>query len=634
MWGPGGDASAVRNRGAAAATRKRSEGEESPPRSGGEGGGGGGIGGAGGGGGAGGTSDGVSISVGTRSKLRRRRRRRPEETSSPRRRRRRGGGGGGGANEGGVVGAVLDDAVDLFRDARDFFAGGSAAAARGNARLSTVAFAVSLVIWLYVRARYSSAEIGRDGDGDVFRSSKWRRGEGRPPTPPPPFEERLRDRPAHHHLREADRIASLREERRKESHGALGSAAGNLFSDMWDAVSGTFGLKKKPKRKKKRGTVEDLPPGCAPAPWHKLSFPNCNDLHDVDLREQLHMTRFGRKLPDVGRGDKVETAIDPTEAKAARETGYVGSGLWRGVWKVDPRGESTASTATSDDDDGGFVAPAVLKMMKPEHEYDERNYDRHRRDALVMERLTSSDHVVSMYGFCGNTVLTEYVGMGLDQILYQKRGSVAQERDARDGDGRNGAWTRETPMGRLRLALGVARGLADLHETDGGGPILHADVQAKQYLVHPVRGVQINDFNRCRFLPISIDTGRPCPIRIPSAPGGSRSPEEYAKRDLTEKMDVYSVANVLYGILTGTKPYGGMTSSQIQTVVKEGKIPPLEVRYRREGTSDEKLAYLTERAYEFDPRKRISARVLAEELERLVNEEEEKRRQRGAAAAR
>jgi len=48
-------------------------------------------------------------------------------------------------------------------------------------------------------------------------------------------------------------------------------------------------------------------------------------------------------------------------------------------------------------------------------------------------------------------------------------------------------------MGKVDLALDVTQGLEDMHEHD----VLHADIQAKQFLLDPVGGVNLNDFNRC-----------------------------------------------------------------------------------------------------------------------------------------
>jgi serine/threonine protein kinase len=129
--------------------------------------------------------------------------------------------------------------------------------------------------------------------------------------------------------------------------------------------------------------------------------------------------------------------------------------------------------------------PLVIKMMKGEHDVDARNMDRHRRDALSMERLTASPNIVSIYGHCGNTVLTEYLPRGLDTIVYNNGDKKQTETVA----------TRQTPLGRLRLALGVARGVAAIHDLHGG-PIIHADIQAKQFLVDSHGVVKLNDFNR------------------------------------------------------------------------------------------------------------------------------------------
>jgi len=147
--------------------------------------------------------------------------------------------------------------------------------------------------------------------------------------------------------------------------------------------------------------------------------------------------------------------------------GFLGSGLWRQSWRVNPRMD---------------VDSSVLKMMKNEHPIDQRNFDRHRRDALVMERLTTSPNVVSIYGFCGNTVLTEYGGMTLDEYLYDDVEIVTK-------------YDRNTAMGKLQLVLEVMKGIEALHEIDDG-PILHADIQAKQFLFDPVTGIKVNDFNR------------------------------------------------------------------------------------------------------------------------------------------
>ena len=260
------------------------------------------------------------------------------------------------------------------------------------------------------------------------------------------------------------------------------------------------------------------------------------------------MSKHGRVIPaDMGKMDQFRISDERKgDIYKARQMGYLGSGLWRQVWNVDPRlpGEDT-----------------VLKMMKAEHVIDARNFDRHRRDGLVMERLTSSPYVVSSYGFCGNTVLTEHGGMTLDEYIYNDDDDDDKNEDVGGNVNKNmntfGKYDRSTSEGKIQLALEVMKGVQALHDIENG-PVVHADIQSKQFLFDPMEGVKINDFNRCRMLPKKNNTGEICKLKIPSAPGGNRSPEEYELMKVDEKIDIFSTAHVLYGILTGKRPYENM----------------------------------------------------------------------------
>jgi hypothetical protein len=210
-------------------------------------------------------------------------------------------------------------------------------------------------------------------------------------------------------------------------------------------------------------------------------------------------------------------------------------------------------------------------------------------------------------------VLTEYLSLGLDKLVY----------NTDDTNAFNTTATRQTPLGRLRLALHVARGVAAIHDIPGG-PIIHADIQAKQFLVDSQGIVKLNDFNRNRFMANNTATGTPCPLRIPTAPGSSRSPEEYNFDELTESIDMYSTAHVLYAILTGEKAWGEFWGTQIKKMVKEASKPPIDKQYLTLGTSDAALANLIGLAYEFYPRDRLTSSKLVDELERLIAVEEAK----------
>lgn len=89
---------------------------------------------------------------------------------------------------------------------------------------------------------------------------------------------------------------------------------------------------------------------------------------------------------------------------------------------------------------------------------------------------------------------------------------------------------------------------------------------------------------------------------------------------LTEKLDVYSLANVLYTILTGEEPWSKKRLSDIKKLVKQGSKPPYADKFLIANTSDARLAALIDLAYERDPVTRISATELVNELELLTRE--------------
>jgi serine/threonine protein kinase len=272
-----------------------------------------------------------------------------------------------------------------------------------------------------------------------------------------------------------------------------------------------------------------------------------------------------------------------------------------------------------------------------------------------MERLSSSHHLVSIYGYCANTVLTQAMSHTLDDVIYARENEEVKRWSPRSGYVTRPpleSWmakdehgeplaTRETELGRIRLALGVFRGLRDLHEgIDGGGnhsewlPIVHADLQAKQYLVDSLTGeIYLNDFNRCRFLAkvISVESGgndtsssnggtlEACPLYIPTAPGYARSPEEYDMAPLSEKLDIYSAGNILYGIITGHRPWSDERGKHVRLAIQMGERPLVNDTIRNPaGTVDAELTRLLDRVYEHDPNKRASAGDVIGELEKLM----------------
>ncbi|KAL7516043.1 hypothetical protein ACHAWX_001100 [Stephanocyclus meneghinianus] len=466
-------------------------------------------------------------------------------------------------------------------------------------------------------------------------------------------------------------MEELRQRRYREAKLALGSAAEDQHEDylLNNNNNNLYSGKPNTRRNKRssnsdsHGSTRDerLREGCAELEWHSYHFPTCNDIHEIDLRGVVRNRLFGVDVVASrrrGEGDD----DDGKEQKNALPWGFVGNGLWRDVFSCDPRGEVVNSVGSQD-----RMPPAVLKMMKSEHPYDQRNFQRHRRDALVMELLSSSHHLVQIYGYCANTVLTQAISHTLDDVIYAREKEKVKLWSPKGGyqtKPKLEAWmgkddkgellaTRETEIGRIRLALGVFRGLVDLHEGVGyknmNGvsvewlPIVHADLQAKQYLVDSTTGqIYLNDFNRCRFVTkkennkktfnttedeaitanSTNSTIESCPFYIPTAPGSARSPEEYDMAPLSEKLDVYSAGNILYGIITGKRPWDDERGRHIKSYIQRGDRPEVNETIRNaNGTVDAELTRLLGRVYEGDPVKRASAKEIVRELELLLQKQ-------------
>lgn len=191
--------------------------------------------------------------------------------------------------------------------------------------------------------------------------------------------------------------------------------------------------------------------------WQLESYPTCNLLHEQEL---------GLLVKD--------------------EVQLLGHGYWRDVWKV------------IDGDQEVYV----LKTLRYEHDFEDRNYDRHRRDALAMLRMTASPNVINIYSYCGNSGMFEYApGGDMEEMIWYS----------------DDKWNSTE---RLIVAYQVATAIADLHtvEEDGRPSIAHTDITTSQFVYVDGR-YKLNDFNRCRFIAWNQKTNKQCGFYVGSNPG-------------------------------------------------------------------------------------------------------------------
>jgi Protein kinase domain len=304
----------------------------------------------------------------------------------------------------------------------------------------------------------------------------------------------------------------------------------------------------------------------APYMWMKASFPTCNTLHELDLSNSPF------------RINEIQVTLE-------------GSGYWRDIWKIQYPSRFEPS-------------PLILKTIRYLHDFEERNYDRHRRDAVATERLTWSTNIIHIYSFCANSAIYEFApGGDIESALWY-----------RENDKSNSSWTSSE---RLIIAYQVASGIADAHNSERNGipAIAHTDITTSQF-VHVDGIYKLNDFNRCRFLTYDVQRHKNCDFRVGNNPGTFRSPEEYAYALESEKVDIYSMGNVFYSILTEVWPYDDENNDKAQASIQNGARPQIPFNIlHSEDPMQKVLIHIIQRCWQQDPKARPTAKEVKQYLE-------------------
>ena len=191
-------------------------------------------------------------------------------------------------------------------------------------RCSTCFLLLALVFWILVQLLFSSS------------SSSWRSTQNSPwwlestvSQHDRDYAESVRNRI----LPPKDRSGRWR----KESSTSMNHNNNNNNNNV-----GFWGIRKRNKKK----SVEDLPPDCSYKKWQLQAFPNCNDLHEMDLKSMLRFPSSRHRR----RQHNTTTATTDHNGTTTYGGKYISSGLWRDVWSLAPRRDEEL---------------VVLKMMKP-----------------------------------------------------------------------------------------------------------------------------------------------------------------------------------------------------------------------------------------------------------------------------
>ena len=355
---------------------------------------------------------------------------------------------------------------------------------------------------------------------------------------------------------------------------------------------------------------------CMRPSWYNMYYPTCNEIHSVISGEQwiLQDDSLYRKW-----------SKDHGDAPMSK---YLGSGFYRNAFLLQKQFVQTRQQSSTPYDNA--KAPiefdeVVFKSMKQLDKETERySYielmEDMRKDAMVMELLTSSPRSANIYSFCGLSSVIEFAPIDIEKYIrplnYQQNFLRGRHNGFEDrGLGENNSGNDHIPPEeKLEIALEIAKCLAEMHGF-ADGPIAHVDVQTGQFFRGRDGRIKIVDYNRAEALLYDINQDEYCTFRNGLPPDGMyRAPEENIDAPLTEKIDVFSLGNVLYYILTGTMVHSDRESSEAVQRIVDGITEPIADTYYEE-PSTAALAEAIQMCWTYLPEKRPTIFELVQFLE-------------------
>jgi len=153
-----------------------------------------------------------------------------------------------------------------------------------------------------------------------------------------------------------------------------------------------------------------------------------------------------------------------------------------------------------------------------------------------------------------------------------------------------------------QIALEIARGLQYLHARD----ILHRDLKSANILINADNHAKLSDFGLSKTRAASVKT-----TQRKSEAVRWLAPECFSRGSYTTQSDIYSYGVILWELLSGKRPYAGITEAEIPKRTLEGNRDPLT-------GIPEPCATLIKQCWSIDPTKRPTLPHIIEALERYT----------------
>lgn len=215
---------------------------------------------------------------------------------------------------------------------------------------------------------------------------------------------------------------------------------------------------------------------CRHPSWSRHAHPTCLVVHELDLSRDDFSNHDDLNRKGINDDDDDDDDIY-----------YITHGLYRDVWVVTRHVRHSIPIVQP------LKEQLILKTTRYRWGFDQRQLGATRQEALVMERLTAYEHIISLYAYCGTSIITEAIPHEVEEYIVPgsgyRRVQDAYRRSEND----------YTPEEKLDLAQQMAESIAVLHGYEGG-VIVHGDIQLQQWLRTADGRLKLGDFNRASIL--------------------------------------------------------------------------------------------------------------------------------------
>ncbi len=326
--------------------------------------------------------------------------------------------------------------------------------------------------------------------------------------------------------------------------------------------------------------------GCEPQEdWQVAYHPTCNQIHEISGGWQQTY-----RIPK----NTTEREGFHTDFQNREQTRFINQGAFRQVWMIRDAHDGITKRAMK----------TLRSLRSKEKNFDLRNHDRHRRDAMSFEMLQSSPLVVDLYASCSNTAVYDYADRG--DLLGIFNGHNSENTTPQQEE--------EFKLHLMKIAYNVSMSIHDAHHFNerGFATIAHTDIKTDQF-IYQNGYYKLSDFNRVRFLTWNPISESPCGFNVGKNGGNYRAPEEYRYDLETEKVDVYSLGNVLYFLLAKEEVWDNTGRKDVYAKVMRGERPQFPQKVLdSDGIFEQYMMKAIESAWTHRPADRPNAIQVAE----------------------